>query len=612
MADEKEGVMMKSSKSKRAQEGIALVYAVFASFVAASMVAMMLALSLATNRVSGDKRYGAQAQYLAEGAVEAAKKEVQTAIANWGAVPVSGNTTIDGKSVAYVIRPSGFSSTVTDPSGIQTLVTGYELDASTQVARHTGLASRLINAEATPLFQYAVFYTNDLEVLPGPNMTLKGRVHSNKDMYLGSNGNTLTLDTNYCRAVGNIYRNRKDDPTQSQGVVTIRKWVQNPFDVAEPSQFFQMKSQSQMAALGVTTTGGYDSHFTAGYDANGDGDYTETGDWLPWAPGSLAYWQQPANYAHGTGNTVEDSDHGVTEAVTPMIGSIKMYDALPGGTGGNYNFDASTGTYVAVAAGTGAYNEGYYHQEAGLSIIGDPAHGTWKAFNAAGVDVSSALSSAVSFQQMYDARQAGASSTKIKVLNINVGLLSASGKFPANGLIYAANFGEGNGTHANGVRLSNGATLPAKLTVVSEDPLYIKGDYNTNAKKGAAVIADAVNLLSNAWNDSKTHGQLPAASNTTYNTAMVAGNLNTTVGGYNGGLENLPRFHEDWSGKTCSIAGSFVNTWYSQYATGAWNIGGDFYNPPNRVWSYDTAFNSVANLPPFTPMAVAARDIVSW
>jgi len=74
--------MIKSCNSRCAREGIALVYAVFASFVAASMVAMMLALSLVTNRVSGDKRYGAEAQYLAEGAVEAAKKEVQTAIAN--------------------------------------------------------------------------------------------------------------------------------------------------------------------------------------------------------------------------------------------------------------------------------------------------------------------------------------------------------------------------------------------------------------------------------------------------------------------------------------------------------------------------------------------------
>jgi hypothetical protein len=599
--------MLRSRVSRSGKKGLALLYAVFAAFVAASMVSVMLTFSMVTHRVSGDKRYGGQAQYLADGAVEAAKKQVQTAIANWSAVPAAGSATIGGTTADYTIRPTGFANTVTDAAGIQTLVTGYEVSSTAVVANHRATASRVINAEATPLFQYAVFYTNDLEVLPGPNMTLRGRVHSNKDMYLGSDGNTLKLDTNYVRAVGNIYRYRKDDPTQSQGTVKIRKWVQNPFNGAEPVNFFDMKSKSQMGS--VATTSGFDSQFLSGYDADGNGSYTDAGDWLPWGPGAMAYWSQPTSYTLGTGNTVMSSDHGVTEAVTPLIGSIKMYDPA---TGGDYEYDSSSGSYYAVAAGSGHFKEGYYHSQAGLSIIGNPATNTWKAYDASGVDISTTVSSAISFVQMYDARQAAGSATKIKVLNINVGLLTASGKFPANGLLYAANNAEGSGLSANGVRLSNGSTLPSKLTVVSEDPVYIKGDYNTVQKKGAAVIGDAVNLLSNAWNDSKVRGTLPAATDTTFNVAMVAGNLNTSVGGYNGGLENLPRFHENWSGRTCSIAGSFVNTWYSQYATGAWNIGGNYYNPPARVWTYDTAFNTVANLPPFTPMAVAAHDVVSW
>lgn len=604
--------MFKSRILRSRRRGLALLYAVFGAFMAASMVAMMLAFALSANRVSGLKRNHVQAAHLAEGAVESAKKQIQTAIANWSAVPSTGTITIGADSATFNVRPTGFSETVTDPAGIQTLVNAYEVEADSEVAGHRAHVSRIINSQATPIFQYAVFYTNDLEVLPGPNMTLKGRVHSNHDMYLGCNGNTLTMDTNYVHAVGNIYRNRKDDPTQSQGTVMIRNWVQNPFDALEPSVFFMMKSQGQMNSLGVATISGYDSHFTQGYDQNGNGNYFDHGDWLPWGPGALQYWQQPTGYMHGTGNTVMDSDHGVTEAVTPLIGSIKMFDAMPGGTGGNYNFNPGTGTYVQVPPGTGAYNEGYYHSQAGLSIIGDPVHNTWHAYDAAGVDVSAAVSSAISFIQTYDARQANDQAPKVKVINVNMGLLAASGKFPANGLLYAANYSEGTGVHANGVQLTNGATLPAKLTVVSEDPLYIKGDYNINAKKGAAVIADAVNLLSNAWDNTKTAGHLPTASNTTYNAAMICGNQATQVGGYNGGLENLPRFHEDWSGKNCSIMGSFVNTWYSQYATGTWGIGGDRYNPPNRIWGYDPAFNSVANLPPYTPMAVSAHDVVSW
>lgn len=599
-------------RARRSRQGLALLYAVFAAFMAASVVSMMLTLSMVADKVSNVKRYGGQADYLAEGAVEAAKKQIQSSIANWSAVPATGTVAIYNRPVGYSITPTGFSSTTTDQAGIQTLVNGYEVTATASVQGNAAVSRRIINSEATPIFQYAVFYTNDLEILPGPNMTLSGRVHSNRDMYLGSNG-TLTMNTNYVRAVGNMYRNRKDDPTTSPGTVNIRKWVSNPWDALEPVQYFTMKSQSQMSSAGVSTTSGFDSHFETGYDSNANGIYTDANDWLPWGPGALAYWSQPVSYTGGAGHTVMSAEQGVTEAVTPQVGSVAMYEPITSGTGGGYNWDASTGTYIAVAPGTGSHNKGYYHQHADLSII-TKANGTWKAYNNAGTDITSSVTSAVSVlsNSLYDARQAGGATTKLRVTQINIGVLASTGKFPANGLLYAAHYGEGTGLNAKGVRLTNGSTLPSKLTVVSEDPIYVKGDYNTVAPKGAAVIGDAVNLLSNAWNDTKTRGTLPAATNTTYNCAMISGNQTSTVGGYNGGLENLPRFHENWSGRTATIKGSFVNTWKSQYATGAWLYGGDRYQAPTRVWSYDTAFNNVANLPPFTPMAVSARDVVSW
>jgi len=454
-----------------------------------------------------------------------------------------------------------------------------------------------------------VFYTDDLEVMPGPDMTLSGRVHSNRDMYLGSNS-TLTMNTNYVRAVGNVYRNRKDDPSQSPGNVRIRQWVANPWDASEPLSYVSMNSRSQMNNLGVATTSGYDSRFTTGFDAGGDGSFTDPGDWLPWGPGAIEYWQQPDGYTNGAGHTVRTSDQGATEAVTPNIGSISMFET---DAAGDHVWNAATNTYVACAPGTGTHKKGYYHSQAGLSIV-TKADGTWRAYDANGVDVSTAVASAVTVvdNAMYDARQANNTTTRIRVTQIDVAALGATGVFPANGLIYAAHYGEGTGTAAKGIRLTNGAELPGRLTVVSEDPIYVKGDYNTVNKKGAAVIADAVNLLSNAWNDTKTRGRLPTASNTTYNLAMISGNQGSSVGNYNGGLENLPRFHENWSGRACTIRGAFVNTWQSRYATGAWVYGGDRYTAPNRNWSYETAYNSVANLPPYTPMAVSARDVVSW
>jgi hypothetical protein len=567
---------------------------------------MTMAAAAVSHRVTQVKRYDMQSQYLAEGAVETAKKQVQNTIANWGAVPGNGTAQVGGVTIPYTIRPTGFSTINTDPAGIETVVTGYELDASATSNHAVASAHRVMNALATPLFQYAVFYNSDLEIQPGPNMTIKGRVHTNQNMYLGS-GATLTLNTNYLHAAGDIYRSRKDDPTQSPGTVTIRNWVANPFNAAEPVQYTQMNSQSQMSALGVSTISGYDSRFQTGYDANGNGIYTDAGDWLPFGPGALAYWQQPAGYGQA-GNTVMTQEHGVTEATVPAVGSTAMY--VPAANG-DYNWDAATQRYVQVPSGTGSYTAGYYHGQAGLSIL-TYTDGTWKAFDGTGADVSAAVSGAVSLKQMYDARQANGSTTKIKVVQIDMGLLAASGKYPANGLLYAANYGEGTGTQASGVRLMDGSTLPSKLTVVTPDPLYVWGDFNTNAEKPAAVICDAINLLSNAWNDTKTKGTLPVASNSTYNVAVVTGNVDTVGSNYSGGLENLPRFHENWDGKTSTIKGSFVKPWFSQYATAGWVYGGDRYTAPARNWSYNTAFNNVANLPPYTPMAVTAQDIVSW
>jgi hypothetical protein len=68
---------------------------------------------------------------------------------------------------------------------------------------------------------------------------------------------------------------------------------------------------------------------------------------------------------------------------------------------------------------------------------------------------------------------------------------------------------------------------------------------------------------------------------------------------YNGGLENLPRYLEVWSGVTFNWTGSAVNLWNSLQATGNWS--GTYYTPPDRNWSYDTDLDDPNKLPPETP-----------
>ena len=188
------------------------------------------------------------------------------------------------------------------------------------------------------------------------------------------------------------------------------------------------------------------------------------------------------------------------------------------------------------------------------------------------------------------------------------------------------------------VRLTNGGVLPNNgLTIASLNPVYLQGDYNTGTttnptlvpanssgnpdntsspvvsgytRKPAAIIADAVMLLSNSWSDAKASSDvsLRVASNTTYNTAIMAGFMPSgwqpssgSAYGYSGGANNYPRFLETWTGKACTYYGSMVELFESKVFTGEWDTG-VIYRPPNRRWNFDPNFAD--NPPPGSVDAV--------
>jgi hypothetical protein len=178
---------------------------------------------------------------------------------------------------------------------------------------------------------------------------------------------------------------------------------------------------------------------------------------------------------------------------------------------------------------------------------------------------------------------------------------------------------DSNGVNSYGVRVTGGADLssgapgaptPLGLTVVTNQALYVQGDYNSLNKKPAALLGDSFNVLSNSWNDGASAGGIGGrvASDTTINAALLAGTDTTAgveglagqdSGEYNGGLENYPRFHEDWSGKTFTYRGSLVSLDRPLHVAGPW--GDQSYSPPHRDWDYDTSFNDASGLPPLSP-----------
>ena len=81
------------------------------------------------------------------------------------------------------------------------------------------------------------------------------------------------------------------------------------------------------------------------------------------------------------------------------------------------------------------------------------------------------------------------------------------------------------------LKIVNGGlgNLPNGLTIASENPIYVQGDYNAQATNTladphvpAAIIADAVTLLSNNWNDLRSFSNPANPANRPATTLVIA------------------------------------------------------------------------------------------
>jgi len=379
-----------------------------------------------------------------------------------------------------------------------------------------------------PLFQFAVFYEEDLEILPLDNMYLTGmdvtgRIHTNGDLYLGSPTAQLCID-GFTTASGSIYHGRKDDPEAA---------LNGPVKIKDDLGVYQNMKQGN--------------------------------DWLDsrhpdWASESQSLW----------GGRVQDQHHdlGAFEVSGPLHGNPRRM--IERASGGDSSEIAAT----------------KYHNVAGLKIVNGVAE------DSAGNPVT-LPEGVLTTKSMYDAREG----ITMTVTEINVGIMTIMDAAPANRVIYVSNTGTD-----KAVRLVNGIDLPSGgLTLASDNMVYVQGDYNTNEKKPAAIVSDAVTVLSNNWDDANSTLALSQrkANATTVNAGILTGNTYTSEGSYNGGLENLMRFIESWNGKELNYNGSLSCLWASQNATGQWAEGQ--YTRPKRNYYYDYMFDNLNSIPSGIP-----------
>lgn len=403
----------------------------------------------------------------------------------------------------------------------------------------TSRVRRFFEKRVESPWNYAIFFNDLLEMHPGAAFVVNGWVHGNGDIYAITGAGNLTTNTltfkdkltytsNYYESFANgDAQTRKDPNSPAPG-----RYYTGPDDLAikllkKPDYNSSPASVNRKDPLGISPL---------------QFDTTDTN------PNNDSYRE-----------LIERPDSGFSDPLGPDSQNPRFY--------------YQAGLKILVNGGTVTI----YAKDGTQITSSNPTY----------TAVTAAITTGG--QSITDNREGGAA---VGITTIDVSLLDPKKINGWNGIVYISDLSASK-TAKRGVRLKNGSALPTGgLTVVSDNPVYIQGDYNTakNQWQPAAVVADAVNILSNNWKDTNAATTSSrVASNTTINTAILSGIVPTTANPntYSGGVENFPRFLENWGGITLTYNGSMVELFNSQQATGTWGKS-NVYSPPTRVWAFDT------------------------
>ena len=495
-----------------------------------------------------------------------------------------------------------------------------------------------------PIFQYAVFYNLNLEVDPGGAFPIIGPVFSNAGIWSGTANVTYA---NTVEAVGQI--NTTGTDPYSTGKVDSGTPASNflhhgPFSGVVPVTFSPYEPSIANAEAIIN---------------------------LPLAPVRaplpIAYEQTNQIYAFNAASLIVSNWYYGTNGVTPWSNNFTVYlqDSTPvpffvqsGGVPSHWV--QLTNDYYIVTNSTAHIifttnyvpNFQFTNNVSGIQWSGNPAgiNSVWHAG-------FSFLTNAT----FYDYRE----KATVQAVQLDVGKLGAwiTNSFVNTGSNWNYELGQDTGHGINSifiynavpfigqqqlpvVRLVDGQLLPNStwyffgqpflttvgLTVVTPQPLYVEGNYNVQTISNsvavtgshntantypAALMADAITILSSNWVDqtASSSGQSYTARqaiDTTINAAFLEGIVPSVGNNYSGGVENFPRLLENWAGHTLTYNGSIVVMFPSVYATNTWQLpssSGSYYGVPTRNWAFDTNFLSLAGLPPLTWIVVDSNTV---
>ena len=455
----------------------------------------------------------------------------------WAKYSFSDGTGLPNQT--YVQRISAAPSYVALSSkyrGLYGIASTYRIVSN---ARMNGTANTLnlgvkqdIQLASIPVFQFAIFYNMDLEINPGPDMKVTGRVHGNANINVQP-VNTLTF-MSHVTAVGSIIEDKHTNDPSVRTLTSSKIVYQDEHDGNADALTLPIGTNSSSAAVHAI---------------------------------------------------IEVPPAG--ESATSAMGKQRYYNKS------DMIVLVSNATVVVTSGKVDGFATAIPYSQ-------------WKSF----------LNTNVTFYNKREGKTV--KTTQLSVANFrlwsatNASMRSVLGNRDVRS-IYIADMRTQTASTEPGVKVVEGATLPdLGLTVVTPNPLYVQGNFNATGSdvgknetlnaKPASLIGDSINVLSTAWSDANSSLALGSrkANDTTVNAAVLGGIVPSGGGNYSGGVENFPRFLEDWGSRTLTYNGSMVVMFNSKTATAPWG-GADVYSPPARNWAFDINFLDATKLPPGTP-----------
>ncbi len=573
------------------RDGFAMAATLGVLTLLSALVVTVFANAMASFRSGMTDLEKSRTYYAAEAGAESGMAQLALALedafiedSELGAIvpPTIEGFTFDSFSV--VRNGSVTTERITDGpfAGLFSMTQVVEITTAASSADRTSSAIMVTaKAQAIPIFQFGVFFEKDLEITNGPRMDFDGWMHSNGNIYLNSAnqyfGDVITTPNN-------LYHDRKDQHNNLTGTYVAdasATYVELDFDSRDTPDANAFRAKS-------------DDHFDNRVMTNAyDVDSLKVP--LPDGVGPLEVIQ-PRDVA----------DTGLEQG-SKFAWKADWYievdlNAIAGNTGG---LGAGKGKGKGKGLDNGSIcDDGITHTRP--ATMNTPTVGQCEDIFTFGTDM------------WYEGRE----QRYVDIVDIDVDKLynwTDGNANRASSIMYVTispaggEDPEGDGLYPV-VRLTNAKKLRAPFTFATNHPLYVQGDYNSDVWYPSALVGDAITFLSEDWKDDEHQDPVqirPIAMDTDVYAAILAGHSGTPcdheeagcgiASPYGGGLENFPRFLEDWNPEILLYRGSLVSLTFSQQATGLWG-NGPYYRPPVRDWEFDTRFDDPANMPPGTPV----------